>query len=116
MNHPTEEDIDSSLLENQAQSVGHLFRERVAKTPDAIGFWYAEGDDYVKVPWREVKDHAYAMAAGLIALGVGEEERVAIASGTRYEWALADLANMCAGAATTTIYPTTIADDVAFII
>ncbi|MCA0291248.1 MAG: long-chain fatty acid--CoA ligase [Actinobacteria bacterium] len=116
VNHPTEEDIDSSLLENQAQSVGHLFRERVAKTPDAIGFWYAEGDDYVKVPWREVKDHAYAMAAGLIALGVGEEDRVAIASGTRYEWALADLANMCAGAATTTIYPTTIADDVAFII
>jgi long-chain acyl-CoA synthetase len=41
---------------------------------------------------------------------------VALASGTRYEWALADLANMCAGTTTTTIYPTTIADDVAFIL
>ena len=46
----------------------------------------------------------------------GRWERVAIASSTRIEWAYADLANMTAGAATTTIYPTTIADDVAFIL
>ena len=51
-----------------------------------------------------------------MALGVEAEDRVAIASSTRYEWALADLAVMVSGGATTTIYPTTIADDVAFIL
>ncbi|MGH4027242.1 MAG: AMP-dependent synthetase/ligase, partial [Pseudonocardiaceae bacterium] len=44
------------------------------------------------------------------------EQRVAIASGTRYEWVLADLTVMCAGAATTTIYPSAISQDVAFIL
>ena len=44
------------------------------------------------------------------------EQRVGIASGTRYEWILADLAIMCAGAATTTVYPSTMADDVAYIL
>ena len=41
---------------------------------------------------------------------------MAIASGTRIEWVLADLAIMSAGAATTTVYPTTQHDDVAFIL
>ena len=41
---------------------------------------------------------------------------MAIASGTRIEWILADLAIMCAGGATTTVYPTTQHEDVAFIL
>ena len=35
---------------------------------------------------------------------------------TRYEWILADLAVMCAGGATTTVYPSTMAEDVAYIL
>ncbi len=66
--------------------------------------------------WADVSDRVSRQAAGLVALGVEPEERVAIASGTRYEWVLADLATMCAGAATTTIYPSTMAADVAFIL
>ncbi len=41
---------------------------------------------------------------------------MAIASTTRIEWILADLAILCAGGATTTVYPTTAAGDVAFIL
>jgi long-chain acyl-CoA synthetase len=41
---------------------------------------------------------------------------VAIASTTRLEWVLADLAIMTAGAATTTIYPTMLDADVAYIV
>jgi len=52
----------------------------------------------------------------LIALGIQPEDRVALASSTRYEWVLVDYAVMCAGGATTTVYPTTNADDVAYII
>ncbi|MFI5425694.1 AMP-binding protein [Aeromicrobium sp. UC242_57] len=51
-----------------------------------------------------------------MALGIQPEERVAIASGTRVEWILADLAVMAAGGATTTVYPTTMAEDVAYIL
>ena len=56
------------------------------------------------------------LAAGLLALGIQPEQRVAIASNTRIEWLYVDLAIMCAGAATTAVYPSTAADDVAFIL
>jgi hypothetical protein len=49
--------------------------------------------------------------AGLLALGIRPEQRVAIASATRLDWIHAGLAIMCSGAATTAGYPST-ADDV----
>src|SRR5690606_36076491 len=114
---PSDEKIDASLLTDRAQSVGHLFRDRVAQTPDGQAFMYPDAnEDWQTMTWAETREKVYALAAGLITLGVESEQRVAVASSTRVEWALTDLANMCAGAATTTIYPTTIPEDVAFIL
>ncbi|WP_447646472.1 AMP-dependent synthetase/ligase [Nocardioides zeae] len=56
------------------------------------------------------------LAAGLLALGLEAEQRVGIASATRYEWILADLAVMAAGGATTTVYSSTNAEDTAYIV
>ncbi|GGL40442.1 long-chain fatty acid--CoA ligase [Phycicoccus endophyticus] len=117
---PADEPVDHAVLEHRAASVGHLLRDRVAATPHAPAFLHAVagegGEEWATVSWGELGEVVRELGAGIIALGVEPEERVAIASGTRYEWALADLAVMVAGAATTTIYPTTIADDVAFIL
>jgi long-chain acyl-CoA synthetase len=57
-----------------------------------------------------------ALAAGLLALGIDREDRVAICSSTRIEWIYADLAITCAAGATTTIYPTANAEDVGLIL
>ena len=46
---PAEEDVNTAALKSQARSVGHLFRDRVDKTPDTVAYWYAEGDGYAKV-------------------------------------------------------------------
>ncbi|NLW98407.1 MAG: long-chain fatty acid--CoA ligase [Actinomycetales bacterium] len=114
---PSDEKFDESLLTSRYQSVGHLFRDRVAQTPDGPAYMYPDANEqWQTMTWAETREKVYALSAGLISLGVEAEQRVAIASATRVEWALADLANMCAGAATTTIYPTTISDDVAFIL
>lgn len=112
----TDEKPDFSIIENRAPSVGHLFRDRVAKSPQQDAYLYPEGDQWPALTWQQAKERAYALAAGLIELGVQNEERVALASSTRLEWVLSDLAVMCAGAATTTIYPTTLSEDVAFIV
>jgi long-chain acyl-CoA synthetase len=56
------------------------------------------------------------LAAGLLALGIEPEQRVGIASSRRYEWILADLAIMSAGAATTTVYANTNAADTGYIL
>ena len=66
--------------------------------------------------WKQTGDRVRSLAAGLLSLGLESEQRVGIASSTRYDWILADLAIMCAGAATTTVYPTTNSDDTAYIL
>nr|WP_206315003.1 AMP-dependent synthetase/ligase [Streptomyces sp. C1-2] len=111
------------MIENRPPSVAALFLERVAATPDAEAYRYpvpspsGEGpDDWKTLSWGQAAERVHAIAAGLIQLGVRPEERVALASSTRIEWILADLGIMCAGAATTTVYPQTNAEESAFIL
>ncbi len=111
-------DVDQAVLDERAPSVGALFRNRVRATPDAPAFLhFAEGSsELTTLTWAQTHEVVEHWAAGLISLGVEIEDRVAIASTTRVEWILADLAVICAGGATTTVYPTTIAEDVAYIL
>lgn len=97
-------------------SVAAMFFDRVRKSAEREAFRKLDGDRWVSISWKEAADHVETLAAGLLALGIQPEERIGIASSTRYEWILADLAIMCAGAATTTVYPTTNATDTAFIL
>lgn len=112
-----------TLIENRPPSVAALFLERVAATPDAEAYRYpvpatsGEGpDEWKSLSWAQAAERVFAVAAGLIELGVQPEQRVALASSTRVEWILADLGIMCAGAATTTVYPQTNAEESAFIL
>ncbi|MCI4042551.1 long-chain fatty acid--CoA ligase [Streptomyces sp. TRM75563] len=112
-----------TLIDNRPPSVAALFIDRVAATPDGEAYRYpvpsasGEGpDDWKSLSWGQAAERVYAIAAGLIALGVRPEERVALSSATRVEWVLIDLGVMCAGAATTTIYPSTNAEESAFIL
>jgi long-chain acyl-CoA synthetase len=103
--------------------VAALFLERVEATPDADAYAHpvppasGEGpDEWRTLTWKAASTRVFAIAAGLMELGVRPEERVAIASSTRVEWILADLGVLCAGAATTTVYPSTNAEETAFIL
>jgi long-chain acyl-CoA synthetase len=111
-----EEHIDLSLIEHRARSVAHLFVDRVGRTPAAEAFRFPRGGDWESVTWAQTDARVRQIAAGLVALGIESEQRVALASSTRYEWVIADLAVMLAGAATTTIYPMTSEADVAHIV
>lgn len=101
---------------DRAVSVAQMFFDRVAQTPDREAFRYPVEGRWVSRTWRETAQQVSRLTAGLVALGVTAQQRVAIASETRYEWILADLAIMCAGAATTAVYPSAISGDVAFVL
>ena len=109
---------DTSFIDNRPANVAVQFRERVAASPDREAYRYPVEDDqpWASVTWRETGERVERLAAGLLALGLEPEQRVGIASGTRVEWIFADLAIMCAGGATTTVYPTTISEDVSYIL
>jgi long-chain acyl-CoA synthetase len=107
---------DSSFVENLAPSVAVMFLDRVEKSSAHEAFRYPQGDAWESVTWKQAGERVTSLAAGLLSLGLEPEQRVGIASSTRYEWILADLAIMCAGGATTTVYPSTNAEDTAYIV
>ena len=118
-----DETVRQQVIDGRAPSIAHLFRRRVAASGSREAFQYlvpdaaAPGGQRLEhLTWDQTRQRTDAWAAGLVALGIGLEDRVAIASSTRLEWALADLAITTAGAATTTIYPTMLDADVAFIV
>ncbi|AVT32684.1 long-chain fatty acid--CoA ligase [Plantactinospora sp. BC1] len=100
------------------RSIPDMFLKRVSATPDRDAFAHPAPDDSgpVWLSWAQVGQRAKAIAAGLRGLGVGSEDRVAILANTRLDWVLADLGIMCAGGATTTVYPTTEPEDTAYIL
>lgn len=113
----TQATVDLSIIENRAATVADMFFARVRATPHAEAFRFPDATGtWQSRTWTQTDDQVMKVAAGLIALGVVAEDRIAIASGTRYEWIVADLAIMLAGTATTTVYPSTGAEDVAYIL
>jgi long-chain acyl-CoA synthetase len=96
--------------------MARMVLDRVAATPEREAFRHPVGDGWESLDWRQVGERVRAIAAGLLAQGIRPEERVALAAETRLEWILADFGILCAGAATTTVYPATPAADVAFIL
>jgi long-chain acyl-CoA synthetase len=100
----------------QAPNLAMLFLQRVEASADKEAFRYPENGGWTSVTWSQAAERVDALAAGLLSLGIAAEDRIGIASTTRFEWILADLAIMCAGAATTTVYPSTNAEDTAYIL
>jgi len=116
------------LVADRPHSVAQLFAARVAGTPAREAYRYpvpvdehaADGapgaEQWRSLTWGGAAEQVYAIAAGLMTLGIRPEERVAISCSTRIEWILADLGIMCAGAAVTAVYPSTNADESAYIL
>ncbi|KRC66729.1 AMP-dependent synthetase [Aeromicrobium sp. Root236] len=105
------------IVNDRAPSMGAAFFSRVEQSGPREAYRYPDEDEnWHSMTWAETGDRVTRLAAGLVSLGIEPEERVAIASGTRLEWILADLAVLAAGAATTTVYPSTMSDDVAYIL
>ena len=107
---------DLTAIDNRPANVARQLLDRVAASPDREAYRFPRGEAWESQTWRETGAQVTALAAGLLSLGLEPEQRVGIASGTRIEWILADLAILCAGGATTTVYPSSITEDVGYIL
>ncbi len=93
-----------------------MFWAQCRSAPADVAFTYPINGVWQESTWGQTQRLVESLAAGLIGLGIEPQDRVAIISGTRFEWILADLAIMCAAGATTTVFPSTTTDDIAHII
>jgi long-chain acyl-CoA synthetase len=98
------------------RTIPELFLHRLRSTPEGAAFLEPEGSSWRSLTWKEVGERVRAIAGGLRELGLQSEQRCALLSATRLEWILADLGTLCAGGATTTVYPSNTADDCVYIL
>ncbi|MDX9751357.1 MAG: long-chain fatty acid--CoA ligase, partial [Flavobacteriales bacterium] len=95
----------------------HDIPEHQLKTaPQAIAIATKEEGRWKAYSTRELIDTADLAALGLMKLGVGPGDKVAIASGNRSEWCIVDQAVMRIGAIGVPIYPTSSAEDYAYVL
>ena len=98
------------------QTVPEVLLHRLQATPDTTAYTYPVGPSWNRVTWKQFGEEVRQVAMGLRALGLTNEERVAILSGTRYEWIVADFGILTAAGATTTIYPSNLPEECEYII
>ena len=105
---------DPVAIDRRPRSLVHMFLERADEAPDEDAYYYpVEGGGWQESTWSQTRELVEGLAAGLMALGVAVEDRVALLASTRYEWVLAFLAAQAAGAAVTPLDPAAADDDVA---
>jgi long-chain acyl-CoA synthetase len=102
--------VDSDL------NVVQQLLKRVEEAPDHPALAYRDGDAFVDVSTADMWAIVHELAAGLVAAGVQMGDRVALHCGTRIEFTYFDYAIWAAGAATTTIYETSSAEQVKWIL
>jgi long-chain acyl-CoA synthetase len=104
------------LVAPRARTVPEMLLSRIASTPEAEAYRYPDGSGWKALSWRQLGERVRNIACGLRALGLKDEQRCGILSGTRMDWVLADLGILCAAGATTTVYPSSTAEDIAYIL
>jgi long-chain acyl-CoA synthetase len=102
--------------DDTSKSVPDLFLERVGRSPDLEAFRYPVDGRWESLSWSGTEARVRAVAAALRSLGVRPEQVCAILSATRIEWILADFGILCAGACTSAIYPSSTAEECAYIL
>ena len=90
--------------------------QRAESHPDQVAVMVKQGDSLESVTTAELASEVREIGAGLVGAGVEIGDRVVIFSRARYEWALADYAIWQAGGVTVTIYETSAADQVRWIL
>jgi len=97
-------------------TLARMFWSRVEKSADRPAQQFKQGAAWTTLTWRDVGETVREVALGLIALGRGRGDAVALLSASRAEWVQADFAIFSAGGVTVPVYPTYPPDLVAYVV
>ena len=93
-----------------------IFLETVDRLNKPAQFMRKNAVGWESIPAARALADVESFAHGLLSLGVGPGDRVALLAENRYEWAVSDLAILGIGAVTVPIYPTLTAQQVRYIL
>ncbi len=110
----TRAEIDALVA---GQTVPRLFHATVATHPDSVALrWKDGGSEYRVLTYAEYGDRATRVASALAELGVGRGTRVAMLIGNRPEFHVADMAVLLLGGTPISIYNSSSADQIRFLV
>ncbi|MFQ5539672.1 MAG: AMP-dependent synthetase/ligase, partial [Candidatus Binatia bacterium] len=98
------------------QSLAEMFVSQAMRYGDRVLYRFFRDNHWHSYTWQEALSLVREIALGLVSLGVKKGDRVVIFSANRVEWSLIDWANICIGALTVPLYPTSTAAEVARIL
>jgi len=97
-------------------TLARMFWSRVEQGGDRPAQQFKTGSGWATLSARELGEVVREVALGLIALGRGKGDRVALLSASRAEWVQADFAIFSAGGVTVPIYPSYPPDLIAYVV
>ena len=96
-----------------ADTLPGLLARRAAKRPDEVALREKEFGIWQETTWAEYLDRVRAFALGLVALGAGKGDRIAIIGDNRPEWVIAELAAQSLGVLPLGLYQDSISEELA---
>ena len=108
--------IDEQAAPHGEATVTSLFWSRVDEHPAASALRSYDGRAWRSTTWQEYGDAVAELSAGLVELGVRPGDRVGLVASNQARWHEADLAVMCADAATVPAYATSASGQIAYIL
>ena len=98
------------------KSVAAMWHHRIESLPDGDAMYFKTDGEWETMSWRQAGLRSHAIANGLHAMGLQPEQRCCILATTSVDWILEDMGILCAGGATTTIYPSSTPEECEYII
>lgn len=107
--------LTQQTLSPQPRTVVDLFEARTRAEPDKVMLRCKTSGQWRNTTLAQWRQTSLSWAKGLVAMGIQPGDRVLLASQTRAEWLMADVAIQMAGGVTVPLYPSATAQEVAWI-
>ncbi|HEY9265587.1 MAG TPA: long-chain fatty acid--CoA ligase [Mycobacterium sp.] len=108
--------VPASFTVGEHDNVASVIYSHERDDPDHVIFQRLVDGEWTDVTCRQAASQIRSAALGLIAEGVEAGDRVALLSGTRYEWVILDYAILSIGAVTVPIYETSSPEQVRWVL
>ncbi len=106
------------ITSQDAVTLGGLFRERVARSANGVGFrgYDPQAEDWRDFTWSQMAEQAARWQDAMLAEGLAPGDRVAVMMCNRCEWVMFDQAALALGLVTVPVYANDRGGNVSYIL
>lgn len=109
-------DSISKYQELRKQTVPGLLFQRIKETPGEVAYRVKKLGIFWERTWQDLGERVGQCAAGLLSLGLGKGERVALIGDPCEEYVICELSAQSLGAVTYGLYPTSSQDEMRYLL